>query len=746
MPKSKYTEEFVRDFLNELGCELLSSYTGVKKEFEYLCICGEKAKSNFDKFKNGGQKGCSKCKGIRSNKHNRLKFEEVKTYFEKQECILLETEYIDSKTKMSYLCICGEEDQKTWNHFRKGQRCKKCAVKTTSEKQKIKIENVTDFFMQHGCTLLSTNYINMHSDLNYICTCGEKVTKPFATFKSSPKCNCKLQYTSPLKRKYTKDELIEYFWKYYNEYGKYPAISDLKTNKNYPSPNSYARQWGTWNEFLNQIGILGEDEWYLRDEQILKEMYGLFPKELIIDSLMVKRKWGTIKAKANKLGLKYSQYEDIDLINLLIDFYQTHKKKPTVSEFDMDKNTPSASIYKNRFGSWNNALRLAGFEVKDIVKLTDDEINTIINDYKNNIELTTIANKFDINTSRILTELKKKKIPTRTNRWTEVQINRLYELYPHSSWDILINEFSPFRKEDILTKASSLGIDRECYGYSEEQENFLIKNYEKYPIKQLSDMLGKTEGSITSKANKLGLKRVEKWSNEEIGILEEHYATTRINDLITLLPSRNRNTIIEKANHLGLRKEKEVVRSNNVKKIRKKLLSNLNELATKLGRTPTSIEVNELLSSGASAYHRYFGSYSNACKEAGLEVNVSLFGKSRHIESKNGDVCLSQKEKEITDLLIDNEIIYEKEVLYKDIIENYNLKNIRCDWLLNNDIIVEYFGMPEKEGYKERMNEKITLCKIYGIKFIDLYENDVNCNFKGLVSKFKKFDINISSD
>lgn len=44
-----------------------------------------------------------------------LTFNYVKEYFIKEECELLETEYINAKTKMKYICKCGNESSIVWN-------------------------------------------------------------------------------------------------------------------------------------------------------------------------------------------------------------------------------------------------------------------------------------------------------------------------------------------------------------------------------------------------------------------------------------------------------------------------------------------------------------------------------------------------------------------------------------------------------------------------------------------------------
>jgi hypothetical protein len=120
---------------------------------------------------------------------------------------------------------------------------------------------------------------------------------------------------------------------------------------------------------------------------------------------------------------------------------------------------------------------------------------------------------------------------------------------------------------------------------------------------------------------------------------------------------------------------------------------------------------------------------------------MNLFGETTHVYySSNGDLCLSKSELIITEILIDNNIQYEKEYLYCDLISDVcGLK--RMDWLVNENIVVEYFGLPEKEYYQERMIEKINLCNKNNVKLIQLFRNDFFRNYKGIIEKFNQYGI-----
>ncbi|MFF3148479.1 homing endonuclease associated repeat-containing protein, partial [Streptomyces sp. NPDC057927] len=192
------------------------------------------------------------------------------------------------------------------------------------------------------------------------------------------------------------------------------------------------------------------------------------------------------------------------------------------------------------------------------------------------------------------------------------------------------------------------------------------------------------------------------------------------------------------ADILGLKKEEEAFEKYR-EFTREKLLIKLRELYVKLGRVPMQEDITDDKDMpGIVTYHRMFGSYSRACELIGLQANASIFGRVYGTYDQDGNVCLSKSEKLIGDILIENNIKFEKEILYKNIIPDYDSKNIRCDWLIDNKVVVEFFGMMDRDDYKIRANAKIRLCEKNNIKLVKLYPEDIRYNFLGLINKFKE--------
>ena len=74
--------------------------------------------------------------------------------------------------------------------------------------------------------------------------------------------------------------------------------------------------------------------------------------------------------------------------------------------------------------------------------------------------------------------------------------------------------------------------------WTKEQINFLIDNYSKMSVAELSQIFGVNEESVKCKARKLGLRNVRYWTAEEDSILKEFYVIASREFLMNSLPRR----------------------------------------------------------------------------------------------------------------------------------------------------------------------------------------------------------------
>jgi hypothetical protein len=276
----------------------------------------------------------------------------------------------------------------------------------------------------------------------------------------------------------------------------------------------------------------------------------------------------------------------------------------------------------------------------------------------------------------------------------------------------------------IRAKACQLNLKNDIYYYSESDVEFLANNYSTMPIKKIAEELNKTVSSIRTKANKMGIQKVFWWSEQEIEVLKNvypHYSNSKIAK--DFLQNRTSSNINNMARKLMLKKSKD--KGMKMFDIQD-MISDLQKVAEVLGRTPLSTELVENNLPSEISYRRYFGSYTKACIKAGLTPNVCVFGHGRCTKpiASDGTKCDSKSEYIVSEYFISKNIPYLKGVRYSNYIDDDRCGLKTVDWIVG-EYFVEFFGMPEKESYKKRMEEKLNLCNEYNIKLISLFKNDL---------------------
>lgn len=140
-----------------------------------------------------------------------MTYDEVKAEFKRNNCELLEAEYVNTKTKMRYVCECGEESEIAYEKFKVGRRCKSCGIAKNANSQRHSHEYVRNFFEERGCVLLSAEYHNTDEPLDYRCECGNISKIRFYDFKKGKRCkSCGNSKVSEL-RKFSYEYVRDYF-------------------------------------------------------------------------------------------------------------------------------------------------------------------------------------------------------------------------------------------------------------------------------------------------------------------------------------------------------------------------------------------------------------------------------------------------------------------------------------------------------------------------------------------------------
>jgi hypothetical protein len=129
--KKRLSYEDVKNYFKLNECILLQdNYIDNNTLMKFQCKCGHISNTRFRTFQK--THGCVKCGYKKTHAHTRANYNEIKKFFDKQGCELLEKNYINNRTPMRYRCLCGNESTIMWQNFKKGQRCKKCGIDNVS--------------------------------------------------------------------------------------------------------------------------------------------------------------------------------------------------------------------------------------------------------------------------------------------------------------------------------------------------------------------------------------------------------------------------------------------------------------------------------------------------------------------------------------------------------------------------------------------------------------------------------------
>jgi len=302
--------------------------------------------------------------------------------------------------------------------------------------------------------------------------------------------------------------------------------------------------------------------------------------------------------------------------------------------------------------------------------------------------------------------------------WEKEEDDILIKHYNSGSKEFILSLLPNREWESIRIRANRINLKRLNY-FTNNELDFIKNNWEIMTIVEMGSLLNRSPKNIGEKAKKMNLSiKQEKWSEDDDFILKNNFGIYSV-DYISkfVLPNRTKSSIYHRCQELNL--------SNNTNRYSKdELLISLKELSEKLGRTPTIIELPYYGLAHYSAYTRAFGSYNNVCLLLGIEINKTIFKQSAHYFSKNGDICYSKSEQIITDFLIDNNIHFIKDKYYSSICKNGDCGRKRFDWLIDG-VIVEYFGLSRNKKYQRRMQEKINLCNLNNINLLQIFDKDI---------------------
>ena len=121
----KYNYNSVKKIYEDAECVLLEKcYISKRTKMKFICKCKNECCKTFESFLKN-----QKCKKCNNNYNYNYSYNEVKNYFEENDCVLLEESYTNARQPLKYICSCKNESVINFHHFKSGVRCKKSANK-----------------------------------------------------------------------------------------------------------------------------------------------------------------------------------------------------------------------------------------------------------------------------------------------------------------------------------------------------------------------------------------------------------------------------------------------------------------------------------------------------------------------------------------------------------------------------------------------------------------------------------------
>lgn len=190
---SKKTIDQVRDYFTSHSCTLLEDeYKDGRTPMSYRCVCGNESKIRFDNFRSGQR--CQRCKAKKSSAINtKYSLQQAKEIFEKENCTLLAEKYETTKVLMNFICSCGGYGKVGLGHFLLGRRCLNCKITRRSATRRQPIEKIRELFALDGYTLLSEEYVNTSTPVQFRCPKGHEHQITVDNWKRG-KQRCRLCY------------------------------------------------------------------------------------------------------------------------------------------------------------------------------------------------------------------------------------------------------------------------------------------------------------------------------------------------------------------------------------------------------------------------------------------------------------------------------------------------------------------------------------------------------------------------
>lgn len=180
--KNKHTYEYVKSFIENEGYVLLSTeYKNNKTKISLKCPQNHIIDMRFNDFKKGHR--CNICFGTKKHK-----LEDIRLFIEDSKYKLLSNEYVNIHNKLIMKCPNGHTFEKSYNHFKNGQRCPVCSKEEQICRKKHTYEHVKETIENEKYSLVSTEYYTNKKKIKIMCDQGHLFNIRFDAFINGRRC------------------------------------------------------------------------------------------------------------------------------------------------------------------------------------------------------------------------------------------------------------------------------------------------------------------------------------------------------------------------------------------------------------------------------------------------------------------------------------------------------------------------------------------------------------------------------
>lgn len=182
---------------------------------------------------------------------------------------------------------------------------------------------------------------------------------------------------------FTDDELIAFLVEFADRIGQSPTQKQVQKASEMPSVGVYKNHFGDWNTALRTAGLDVNIEMFSDDElvAILQEFASelsytpsknkMDDKEELPSAALYRQRFGSWNQALRAAGLEpnydFEEYDETDeeLLQMLRDLAAKLNKSPTKEDTDIAPQLPSSGVFINRFRGWNAAKQAAGLSISD---------------------------------------------------------------------------------------------------------------------------------------------------------------------------------------------------------------------------------------------------------------------------------------------------------------------------------------------------------------------------------------------